>query len=109
MEVTATAYNSVAWQTSYEHPKITAWGDSIKPGVKWIAVSRDLLRKGLRHNTMVKIDTFEGIYLVKDKMHYRWRNRIDIYMGKDIEKAKEWGRRKVQIEYAVPKDTITQP
>ncbi len=109
MEVTATAYNSVAWQTSYEHPQITAWGDSIKPGVKWIAVSRDLLRKGLKHNTMVKIDTFEGIYLVKDKMHYRWRNRIDIYMGKDIEKAKEWGRRKVQIEYAVPKDTITQP
>lgn len=109
MEVTATAYNSVSWQTSYEHPKITAWGDSIEPGVKWIAVSRDLLRKGLRHNTMVKIDTFEGIYLVKDKMHYRWRNRIDIYMGTNIEKAKEWGRRKVQIKYAVPKDTITRP
>lgn len=108
MEVTATAYNSVSWQTSSEHPKITAWGDSIKPGVKWIAVSRDLLRKGLRHNTMVKIDNFDGIYLVKDKMHYRWRNRIDIYMGENIQKAREWGRRKVQIEYAVPKDTITQ-
>lgn len=103
LEVTATAYNSVTWQTSYEHPKITAWGDSIEPGVKWIAVSRDLLRKGLRHNTMVKIDTFEGIYLVKDKMHYRWTNRIDIYMGENIKKAKKWGRRKVQIEYAVPK------
>ncbi len=103
MEVTATAYNSVNWQTSYEHPKITAWGDSIEPGVKWIAVSRDLLRKGLRHNTMVKIDTFEGIYLVKDKMHYRWTNRIDIYMGENIKKAREWGRRKVKIEYAVPK------
>ena len=103
LEVTATAYNSVTWQTSYEHPRITAWGDSIEPGVKWIAVSRDLLRKGLRHNTMVKIDTFEGIYLVKDKMHYRWTNRIDIYMGENIKKARNWGRRKVQIEYAVPK------
>ncbi|MGB3149485.1 MAG: hypothetical protein WBB27_02390 [Maribacter sp.] len=105
LKVTATAYNSVSWQTSFEHPKITAWGDSIMPGVKWIAVSRDLLRKGLRHNTMVKIDTFDGIYLVKDKMHSRWTNRIDIYMGTDVEKAREWGRRKVQIQYAIPKES----
>ncbi|MFS4468306.1 3D domain-containing protein [Maribacter sp. 2210JD10-5] len=107
MEVTATAYNSVPSQTSYEHPKITAWGDSIKPGVKWIAVSRDLLRKGLTHNTMVKIDTFEGVYLVKDKMHWRWRNRIDIYMGNNIKKARQWGRRKVIIQYAVTTDTVS--
>lgn len=45
LTVTATAYNSVPGQTSYEHPEITAWGDSITPGVKWIAVSRDLLKK----------------------------------------------------------------
>lgn len=108
IEVTATAYNSVSWQTSYEHPRITAWGDSIKPGVKWIAVSRDLLRKGLRHNTMVKIDTFDGIYLVKDKMHYRWTNRIDIYMGTDVKEAKEWGRRRVKIQYAVPKGAVKE-
>lgn len=110
MTVTATAYNSFPGQTSYEHPEITAWGDSIKPGVKWIAVSRDLLRQGLRHNTLVKIDTFEGIYIVKDKMHPRWRNRIDIYMGLDRVKAKEWGRRKVQIQYAVlkKKDTVIE-
>ena len=104
MTVTATAYNSFPGQTSYEHPEITAWGDSIKPGLKWIAVSRDLLRKGLRHNTLVKIDTFDGIYIVKDKMHPRWRNRIDIYMGEDRQKAKEWGRRKIEIQYAVKKE-----
>ncbi len=104
LTVTATAYNSFPGQTSYEHPEITAWGDSIKPGVKWIAVSRDLIRKGLRHNTLVKIDTFEGIYIVKDKMHPRWRNRIDIYMGEDRSKAKEWGRRKIEIKYAVKKE-----
>ncbi|UWX56541.1 3D domain-containing protein [Maribacter litopenaei] len=104
MTVTATAYNSFPGQTSYEHPEITAWGDSIKPGLKWIAVSRDLIRKGLRHNTLVKIDTFDGIYIVKDKMHPRWRNRIDIYMGEDRQKAKEWGRRKVEIQYAVKKE-----
>ncbi len=106
LKVTATAYNSIPGQTSYKHPKITAWGDSIKPGVKWIAVSRDLLKKGLTHNTMVKLDTFQGIYLVKDKMHQRWQNRIDIYMGENVEKAKEWGRKKITIRYAVERDTI---
>ncbi|MFX0556998.1 3D domain-containing protein [Maribacter sp. CXY002] len=105
LDVTATAYNSLPGQTSYEHPKITAWGDSIKPGVRWIAVSRDLLNNGLSYNTMVKIDTFKDIYLVKDKMHPRWKNRIDIYMGEDVEKAKKWGRRKVSIQYAVKRDT----
>jgi len=106
MTVTATAYNSTPAQTSYEHPGITAWGDSIIPGVKWIAVSRDLLKKGLDYNTLVKIDTFKGVYLVKDKMHPRWQNRIDIYMGEDIQKARDWGRRKVDIKYGVPKDTV---
>jgi len=106
MTVTATAYNSTPAQTSYEHPGITAWGDSITPGVKWIAVSRDLLKKGLDYNTLVKIDTFKGVYLVKDKMHPRWQNRIDIYMGEDIQKARDWGRRKVVIKYGVPKDTV---
>jgi 3D (Asp-Asp-Asp) domain-containing protein len=106
LTVTATAYNSVPGQTSYEHPEITAWGDSITPGVKWIAVSRDLLKKGLRYNTLVKIDTFKGVYLVKDKMHPRWRNRIDIYMGTNVRKAREWGRRKIKIKYGVKKDTV---
>lgn len=106
LKVTATAYNSTPAQTSYEHPAITAWGDSIKPGVKWIAVSRDLLKKGLSYNTLVKIDTFKGVYIVKDKMHPRWRNRIDIYMDTDIKKAREWGRRKVKIRYGVLKNTV---
>lgn len=108
LQVTATAYNSLPYQTSYEHPAITAWGDSIKPGVKWIAVSRDLIKKGLTYNTMVKIDTFDGIYLVKDKMHYRWKQRIDIYMGEDVKMAKQWGRRKLTIKYAVKKDSIQE-
>lgn len=81
LKVTATVYNSIPRQTSHEHPKITAWGDSIEPGVKWIAVSRDFITERHTHNTMVKIDTFQDIYLVKDKMHHRWQNRTDIYYG----------------------------
>jgi len=105
LEVTATAYNAIANQTSKIHPGITAWGDSLKPGNKYIAVSRDLLGKGLTYNTMVKLDTFPGIYLVKDKMNKRWTNRIDIYMGQDVKKARQWGKRKIKIRYAVKKDS----
>lgn len=103
MVVTASAYNSTPRQTS-GNPIITAFGDSLKPGVKYIAVSRDLLRKGLKHNTPVIIEGFEGFYLVKDKMHRRWRNHIDIYMGNDIEAAKQWGRRKVCIDFRLPEE-----
>ena len=100
MEVTATAYNSLAYQTS-SNPHITAFGDSLKPGLRYIAVSRDLLKKGLSHNALVKVEGLEGVYLVKDKMNRRWRNRIDIYMGTDVKVARAWGRRKVNISYRV--------
>ena len=100
IEVTATAYNSLAYQTN-SNPHITAFGDSLKPGLKYIAVSRDLLDSGLVHNTKVKIEGFDSIYLVKDKMNKRWRKRIDIYMGIDVKKAKKWGKKKVNIEYCI--------
>ena len=106
LKVTATAYNSVPSQTSKEHPLLMAWGDSLTPGMKCIAVSRDLIEKGLKHNTQVKIEGFTQIFVVKDKMNRRWRNRIDIYMDDDIEKAKNWGRKKLTIHVAVPKDSI---
>ncbi|GAB4163521.1 MAG: 3D domain-containing protein [Winogradskyella sp.] len=99
--VTATAYNSLAYQTS-SNPNITAFGDSLKPGLRYIAVSRDLLDSGLVHNTKVKIEGFDSLFTVKDKMNKRWRKRIDIYMGRDVKKAKKWGKKKVIIEYCIP-------
>lgn len=105
-QVTATAYNSLAYQTN-SNPHITAFGDSLKPGLKYIAVSRDLLDSGLVHNTKVKIEGFDSLFTVKDKMNKRWRKRIDIYMGIDVKKAKKWGKKKVNIAYCIPeKDTI---
>ena len=53
--VTATAYNSVAGQTSDE-PSLTAWGDQLEPGMKAIAVSRDLIELGLSHGVEVSIE-----------------------------------------------------
>jgi 3D (Asp-Asp-Asp) domain-containing protein len=101
LEVTATAYNSVEVQTKKGDPATAAWGDKLEPGVKAIAVSRDLLKQGLDHNTPVKIKGLPGTYRVLDKMHSRWNNRIDIYMGEDIDLAKEWGRQTVEISWAV--------
>lgn len=106
IRVTATAYNSLPSQTTALHSNITAWGDTLVPGMNCIAVSRDLIRMGLKHNTMVRVDTSSQIYLVKDKMHTRWRKRIDIYMGVDRAKAFEWGRKKVQLYYVVKKDSV---
>ncbi len=100
IEVSASAYNSLEYQTS-DQPNIGAWGDTLKPGMKCIAVSRDLLAIGIGQNTKVKITGLKGIYLVKDKMNERWTNKIDIYMGENIKEAREWGSKKVTIQYAI--------
>lgn len=99
LNVTATAYNSLPSQTDGT-PNVAAWGDRLFPGLKAIAVSRDLLTKyGLTRGAKVKIKGLEGEYVVLDKMHPRWRKKIDIYMGKDRRAAKRWGRRDVTIHW----------
>jgi 3D (Asp-Asp-Asp) domain-containing protein len=98
MEVTATAYNSLRNQTS-GNPNITAWGDTLKPGIKAIAVSRDLIDSGLVYQTDVKIEGLAGTYVVLDKMNRRWTKKIDIYMGNSVQKAREWGRQEVTIRW----------
>ena len=107
LTVSVSAYNSVKSQTGAGNPKITAWGDTLKPGIKVIAVSRDLIKKGLDYNTPVRIDGLKGVYFVKDKMHYRWKNKIDIYMGENVKKARKWGRKKRKIYYLVKNDSLT--
>ncbi len=97
LRVTATAYTSHANQTD-STPFIAAWGDRLRPGLKAIAVSRDLLKVyGLKHKQKVRIKGLEGEYVVLDKMNKRWRKKIDIYMGLNKRKAFQWGRRKVDI------------
>ena len=95
-KVTATAYNSLHGQTD-GNPSIAAWGDRLKPGMKAIAISRDFLGRGFKRGTKVKISGLPGEYVVLDKMNKRWRNKIDIYMGKDVRAARNWGRRHVTI------------
>ncbi len=100
IEVTATAYTSTKGQTDTT-PFITAWGDRLEPGMKSIAISRDLMQMGLTHGSKVRIEGFEGEYTVLDKMHKRWKNKIDIYMGLDRKAALQWGKRRVRISWYV--------
>lgn len=96
--VEATGYNSEVGQTQ-GNPNIAAWGDRLVPGMKAIAVSRDLIGMGLTHGTTVKIQGLPGVYVVRDKMNKRWKRRIDVYFGDDVEAALNWGRRKVRISW----------
>ena len=96
LEVTATAFTSNPGETD-SNPSLAAWGDTLEPGMRAIAVSRDLIKMGLSHNKEVRIDGLKGTYIVLDKMNKRWKKKIDIYMGSDVKKAREWGKRKVKI------------
>ncbi|MGR5269115.1 3D domain-containing protein [Vibrio astriarenae] len=98
LKVKASAYTSSVGETD-STPNIGAWGDTLKPGMKSIAVSRDLLDMGLTHNTEVRIKGLSGTYRVLDKMNKRWTKKIDIYMGNDVNKAKQWGVRTVTIHW----------
>jgi len=99
--VEASAYNSLQSQTN-EQPNLTAWGDRLQPGMKAVAVSRDLIDLGLGHDAVVRIDGLPGEYRVMDKMARRWKKKIDIYMGEDVEAARDWGVREVVIRWTAP-------
>ena len=97
LRVTATAYSSHRGQTD-KTPFLAAWNNRLRPGMKIIAVSRDMLtRYGMKNGTKVRIGGLRGIYRVRDKMNKRYRKRIDIYMGVDRRRALRWGRRSVVI------------
>ena len=99
LRVTATAYSSHKKQTD-DTPFLAAWNNRIRPGMKIIAVSRDMLtRYGLRNGSKVKIGGLSGYYTVRDKMNKRYRKRIDIYMGVNRRRALKWGRRSVMLYY----------
>ena len=99
LAVTATAFNSTPAQTD-ERPLETACGDWLTPDSRIIAVSRDLKKQGLDCGTKVNIKGLDGIWTVADVTAARHRQLIDIYMGKDIKRARKWGRQEVEITVA---------
>ncbi|WKX76035.1 hypothetical protein [Zobellia laminariae] len=63
---------------------------------------------GIGQGTQVKINGLDGIYVVMDKMHSRWENKIDIYMGTDVERARNWGNKTLKIKYRVKREANTK-
>jgi 3D (Asp-Asp-Asp) domain-containing protein len=96
--VTATAYNSTPSQTD-EHPQTTAFGIWLRPGMRIVAVSRDLEALGLVRGVRIRIDGVAGEWEVGDRTAKRWTRRIDLYMGNDVSKARAWGKRRVRIRW----------
>lgn len=96
LKVKASAYNSLRGQTDAT-PNIGAWGDTLAPGMKVIAVSPDLIELGLARGQVVRIRGLDGEYRVADRMSRRWERKIDIYMGTDVKAARHWGVRDVEI------------
>jgi 3D (Asp-Asp-Asp) domain-containing protein len=47
----------------------------------------------------VRIAGLPGEWVVLDKMPARWQRRIDLYMGRDVDAARAFGRRGVQITW----------
>lgn len=103
LNVMATAYTSTEAQTDSD-PLVGAWGhrlDRVK-GARVIAVSPDLLKKGLKRGQRVRIKGLKGEFVVLDKMSSRWTNRIDLYMGHDLRAARQWGKRRVKMLWQEP-------
>lgn len=106
MQVKASAYNSVSFQTD-GNPSKTAWGDRLTDSTKAIAISRDLLDSGLVHNQRVYIPELNEYYRVLDKMHYKWRKKVDVFMGRNVKAARKFGRQEVTIVWIVG-DTLAE-
>lgn len=96
LTVKAFAYNSTQAQTD-DTPNEGAWGDVISPGMKVIAVSPDLLDAGLVRGTEINVEGLDGTWTVLDRTASHHKNRIDIYMGVDVDAAKQWGIKEVTI------------
>lgn len=96
--VVATVYNAVPSQCN-EDPGHTAFMfelDLDNPFKhKIIAVSRDLLKE-FPKGTKVKVEgtTYDGVYVVMDKMNKRYENRIDILINLDM-KIGKWNNVKI--------------
>ncbi len=96
--VDATAYNSLPEQTEGD-PWLSASGHRLEPGMRAIAVSPDLAKLGLVHGRKVRIEGLRGEWVVRDRMPRRWKRRIDIFMGEDVDAALDFGRRRVRIHW----------
>jgi len=70
--------------------------------VRALAVSDDLFESGIGFGARVEIEGLPGEWIVMDRMHSRWRRKIDVYLGNDLEAAKRFGKKRVRIRWQPP-------
>jgi len=98
LTVKAKAYVSHGRSKKSGYPR-GAWGDTLTPDIKAIAVSPDLVDAGLGYKARLTIEGLPGEYEVLDLMHGRWRQTIDVYFGNDRKAARLWGNRTITISF----------
>lgn len=102
--VTVTVYNPVKAQCNadYWHTASNKKIDTLNPlRHRWIAVSRDLEKKGFTFGTKVEIigvGKYSGIWTVQDRMNKRFTNRVDLLVGKHNSIGK-WDNINIKLIY----------
>jgi 3D (Asp-Asp-Asp) domain-containing protein len=105
IKVTASVYFPEVAQTD-STPFITADGSKINPKKprkhRWVAVSRNLLRKyggSINYGDTLRVkgisEKLDGHYVVRDTMKRQLRNRIDILVGADDDIMGKWKNVKI--------------
>ena len=67
---------------------------------RWIAVSRDLEKKGFTMGKKVVVSgagNLDGVWTIEDRMNKRWTNRIDFLVPKKMRYGK-WEEVKIKIK-----------
>lgn len=102
MDVTVTAYTSSVKECDGD-PWVTASGYRLRRGDAVVAVSRDLEARGLKMGTWLYLALPQGggWFRVEDRMHPRWRRRIDVWMGSSRREALAFGKRRGRIFFSV--------
>ena len=96
--VVVTAYSPSIGQCD-STPFITASNTRVRKGI--VALSRDLEKRyGLKFGDEIRLRGL-GVYEFADRMHKRWRNKVDVFMW-EKGKAVKFGK-KTAIFHAVKK------
>ncbi|WP_101443638.1 RlpA-like double-psi beta-barrel domain-containing protein [Pontibacter ramchanderi] len=118
--VTATVYYPEKGQTD-GNPFITADGSRINPKNpkkhRWIALSRDMLARwggDIQYGDTVWVrgvsEELDGQYIVRDTMNRRFRNRIDILVGRKDNIYGRWENVKIaKSEFSDESEINFQP
>ncbi len=76
---------------------------------EWARPGKVVASNNLDFGTEVKIEGFDGKYIVKDRMKAGWRHAdLDVYFGdtlEDYKECKEWGKKELEVLILQDRDT----